>query len=335
MRILNFKFQISNFASQRGQVILILLLTMLVALSIGLVVTQRSITDVATSTQTDQANRAFSAAEAGIEEVIQRGTYGSQNITNLGNASAQVEAYKLPAGNEALEYPPIGKDVVAQVWFANLDKNGTDGAPEAYYNGPAIEVYFGNKGMIDKGLKDVDTFSDSSNTSQNYVEYKPAVSLTFVNKTSPAVGPAAYSSYKVYLDSYNSRKNSNNFQIATCRSSGYKISTTSGESTFYCMMRFDIKKDESGGAPTCNSASQCVPILVRIRVLYATEPQKIAINPVISACTNTPCLPPQASRYVSTGQAGRSQKTIEVFRVKKVVPPWFDFSIFSAGEITK
>ena len=56
---------------ESGQIIIVLLLMMLVGLSIGLVVTQRSVTDVSVSTQSEQSQRAFSAAEAGIEKVRQ------------------------------------------------------------------------------------------------------------------------------------------------------------------------------------------------------------------------------------------------------------------------
>lgn len=337
--------------NERGQVILILLLTMLVALSIGLVVTQKSITDLATSNQTEQSTRAFSAAEAGLEEIIQRGDsgYGINTISSLGDgASAKVDAARLPAGNEALEYPPIGKEIVAQVWLANPDRSVTphDG-PELYYEGDSVDVYFGNKGMSDKNLKDVDQFSDNSRTSNDFIEYRPAVSLTFVNRIQTGI-VYEYKSYKVYLDSFSgARNNPNNFKNAStgvnCSTLGHSLTTTSGTSKFYCKKTVQILKDEKSVegnlAHICNRSNGCEPILIRIRVLYATEPQKVAINPV--ACPNpalpagSPCLPFQASRYISTGQVGQSQKTIEVFRVKKVVPPWFDFAIFSAGEIKK
>lgn len=312
--------------NQSGQVIIILLLIMLVALSIGLVATQRSVTDVTTSTQTDQATRAFSAAEAGIEEAIQ----GGNSISGLkvGDARVSVNISDLPVGNEGLEYPPIGKEIIAQVWLA--DPNNIDRNPP-YYGGDKVQIYFGNKKMSDQNLKDANNLSD---------ETKPAIALTFINKDTSTT-PNTYTSYKVYLDS---TSRPNNFlnpisgaDKVNCNAgiNGYSITTTSGESSFYCNKQVTIKKDDSPTSVVCGSTgSKCVPILVRIRMLYAAEPQKIAIVPV-GCGTTQPCLPKQANRYKSTGQAGRSQKTIEVFRVKKVVPPWFDFAIFSAGAIEK
>lgn len=318
--------------NQSGQVIIILLLIMLVALSIGLVATQRSVTDVTTSTQSDQSTRAFSAAEAGIEQIIQRGGTNSLNVTLGDNARFSVNASDLPKENEGLEYPPIGKEVIAQVWFA--DPNSA-GSPTKHYGGSSVDIYFGNKGLFQQqGLADAYDLP---------AESKPAISLTFINRVGTGAS-AKYESYKVYLDSVN---RSNNFwnpstsganQIDCQRNGLSAITTTSSTSSFYCKKTINIKRDDSDGAPLCNT-SDCYPVLVRIRMLYATEPQKIAIVPTSSTCTNAshpqPCLPKQANRYVSTGQAGRSQKTIEVFRVKKVVPPWFDFAIFSAGAIEK
>lgn len=55
---------------ESGQTLVILLLVMVVTLAIGLSVATRSITDLRISTQTEQSSRAFSAAEAGIEEAL-------------------------------------------------------------------------------------------------------------------------------------------------------------------------------------------------------------------------------------------------------------------------
>jgi hypothetical protein len=71
------------------------------------------------------------------------------------------------------------------------------------------------------------------------------------------------------------------------------------------------------------------PILVRVRILYSTNKQKIALMPLGGS------LPPQAEVYRSVGEAGQSLKTIKVFRMKYVVSPFFDFAIFSVGDISK
>lgn len=55
-----------------GQILVLVLLIVVVALSVGLSVASRNITNLRTSTQTEQSQRAFSAAEGGVEDVLSR-----------------------------------------------------------------------------------------------------------------------------------------------------------------------------------------------------------------------------------------------------------------------
>lgn len=303
--------------NESGQIILVLLLTMLVALSIGLVVTTRSISDVKSSTQTEQAARAFSAAEAGIEEAAQSGSSGSFTLGN--DAKTTVDTKFLPDSatfNYAIEYPPIGKKNIAQFWLANPDIDPDAATGNSYYTNTTVNAYFGNS------------------TSFASDDEKPALALTFINYDTVA---RAYSSYKVYLDSVSSRAKVNSFTLAGCvPSPGAITTTTQTASQFLCSATVAIKKDKTGTAD-CNTASNCVPQLVRARILYSSTDQKIALQPTPSCPngSNPTCFPPQVSLFKSTGTAGQSQKTIQVFRLKKVVPAWFDYAIFSAGDITK
>ena len=59
--------------SERGQVLIIILLVMLVGMTIGLSVLGRTTTDVSSTTKIEESARAFNAAEAGIEETIRVG----------------------------------------------------------------------------------------------------------------------------------------------------------------------------------------------------------------------------------------------------------------------
>jgi hypothetical protein len=58
--------------NRSGQVLVLVLLVVVVALSIGLSVASRNITNLKTSTQTEQSQRVFSAAEGGVEDVLSR-----------------------------------------------------------------------------------------------------------------------------------------------------------------------------------------------------------------------------------------------------------------------
>ena len=69
---------------EQGQVLLIIVLVMVVALTVGLSLASRSLIQVRTTGEQAESQKAFSAAEAGIEQALQTG----QNITaeqDLGN----------------------------------------------------------------------------------------------------------------------------------------------------------------------------------------------------------------------------------------------------------
>ena len=74
-----------------GQIALGILLIMVVLLTVGLAVVSRSVTDIRISKETEESARAFSAAEAGIEEVLRREvlTPGTEPIS-VGDLTAQV-----------------------------------------------------------------------------------------------------------------------------------------------------------------------------------------------------------------------------------------------------
>lgn len=281
---------------ESGQIIIILLLMMLVGLSIGLVITQRSVTDVATSTQSEQSQRAFSAAEAGIEQAL------SQNSAppdlSLGNESkAQVSgAGAVPIGiapgeidGQALEYPPIDKTKTAHFWIANPDDLSPVGnLPDT------MEVYFGNPSTTDL----------------------PAVEVNLITKEA-----GVYKSNRRFFDSDATRRNDNQFEApASCVGNPQIVNIANikneSPSAFYCRA-------------TISYAALAEPMIVRVRLLYSNGKHKIALKPKVGF------LPPQAEIYTSVGSAGQSQKTLRVFRMKKVVPFLFDFALFSAGDISK
>ncbi|OGH18473.1 MAG: hypothetical protein A3F31_01660 [Candidatus Levybacteria bacterium RIFCSPHIGHO2_12_FULL_38_12] len=70
-KIFNFQFSIFNF--EKGQALLVVVLIMIVSLTVGLSIASRSITNIRTSSEEASSQRAFSAAEAGIEVALQTG----------------------------------------------------------------------------------------------------------------------------------------------------------------------------------------------------------------------------------------------------------------------
>lgn len=293
---------------QGGQVILMLILVMSVALAIGLSVIQKSLTDVSTSTKVEQSARAFSAAEAGIEKALQvPGSIGvgSTAMVNLPetNSQAQVQDMGLmPAIPSAgtrqvpLEYPPLSKEKVAHVWLADL--NSTTNPPATYYTQNSLDIYWGSSDPNDKA----------------------ALELTLVYYDG-----SKYQSRKWYLDQ-TVRTPPNNFDTSpNCTDSGHTIGTN----------KYRCHKKLGDGTGVNNDPLQSGLMLLRARLLYNSQSQPFAVQ-AVGICGAINCyLPPQARQLISRGQSGQTQRTVRLFQEYKVVPPYFDYAIFSVGEIRK
>ena len=127
-----------KFDFQRGQVALIALLVMLVVGTIALSVASRSITDVSITKQEEEKIRAFSAAEAGIEDLL------TQGLASLDIGTGQSPSEDFPidyeygveeigGGGDGFVFPdPLVNGETVQVWI----ENGVNTAS-------GLNVYFG------------------------------------------------------------------------------------------------------------------------------------------------------------------------------------------------
>ncbi len=299
---------------EKGQAILALILIMTVALAIGVSVIQKSLVDLSTSTKVEQSQRAFSAAEAGIE----RGLRGSSSGISLAETGNQSSATTTDTGlipcvpgssgcaqganiqQTALEYPPIAKEEFAHIWL--IDPASTTNPPTGP-NSPTkgIEVYWGNPGAEHAAI-------------QIKIIYYDSVSGTY--KT------AAY-----YFDSDAARASGNGFTDASTSCTSPVINTIFGVNrTFYCKKTID-----STSSPAFPPSGL---MLVRIRLLYTSTSQQIAVQGHLT-CGALCSLPPQTRLIRSTGTSGPTQRTVQIFQINNVVLPYFDFAIFSAGAISK
>lgn len=94
-------------AAKPGQVLILVLLVVVVSLAVGLSVASRNITNIRTSTQTEESQKAFSAAEGGIESILSQDlatfTPGADNQVTVGGVTAHVnvtpDTYKLMITN--------------------------------------------------------------------------------------------------------------------------------------------------------------------------------------------------------------------------------------------
>ena len=124
--------------TKNGQVALIALLVLAVATTVGLAFIARGTTNVATTRNTEESARAFSAAEAGIEEALRPGGF-------VGNSSEKNYTTTLATVTPGVDAPYVFPNKIAKgdtetVWLAPHDENGKliDSAP--YYKKPNIDV---------------------------------------------------------------------------------------------------------------------------------------------------------------------------------------------------
>lgn len=297
---------------QKGQVVLILILVMTVALAIGISVVQRSLSDISTSTKVEQSSRAFSAAEAGIEQaLIHPDSVSRSPVTFTENQSeATVQGGPLipcvPGASDcaqtsgaqqvALEHPPIPKEKNIHIWLADPRADlPTNCAGYVCYNPPTrtLDVYWGDPAATDRA----------------------ALELTLIywdgNK---------YNTRKWYLDPINNRGNNFISVISSCNDNNTpQLSTTK----YRCHFSLD-------SLPTSGL------MMLTARLLYNSTSQPFAVQAVACSGGQTGCsIPPQAREFISTGKAGQTQRRIKLYQTEKVAPPYFDYGLFSAGDINK
>lgn len=112
-------------SGEAGQILLIVILTIIVASTVGLSLASRSITSLRTSTEEAESQKALAAAEAGIERAIQ----GSIPVEVSGNNSTNKSSYftKITpvSGEEFLVNGGnlIPKDEGADIWFIEHDSS--------------------------------------------------------------------------------------------------------------------------------------------------------------------------------------------------------------------
>lgn len=221
---------------------MVLLLIMTVALAIGLSVVQRSVTDVSTSTKTEESARAFSAAEAGIERAINRNSVGTLNVTSneLNNSSsAQVTGYPVPDGNiKNFEIPSVRQEDPANIWLVS-----SADLSSSRYSGSTLDVYWGDYSVTPRSAIEISVISG------------------------PSGGP--YTVTKSFYDGESSRALLNHFSAPTSCPSGNSVIThltPSPGKQYGCKVTVTIPAN---------------PIALRARLIYTNgKDQPIAFVPV-------------------------------------------------------
>lgn len=197
---------------EKGQALLIVVLVMVVALTVGLSLASRSITNLRNTTDEANSQAAFSAAEAGVEQAVKLGSVtgpsvisgvslndkNNSQISNVSVAAINGDEFLLNNGN------PIFQDDGTDIWLSPHSD-----IPSQLFQSPwngTLNVYWG-------------THTDPCQ--------EPAIELLIISgtKTSPTLSKYAY-------DSCSARRSGSNSFGAPPLSGSFTVNGVNGSQTF-------------------------------------------------------------------------------------------------------
>ncbi|MEK7559179.1 MAG: hypothetical protein AAB521_02630 [Patescibacteria group bacterium] len=132
---------------QKGQTLLIVVLVMVVALTIGLSVVSRSITNVRTTTEEANSAQALAAAEAGVAQAIQTNQGVTSAISYGNNASFTSTVDSLSGQTIVLLNGGsiVPQDEGADLWLVPHNSDGTPNyTTPGPWSGTSMTIYWGD-----------------------------------------------------------------------------------------------------------------------------------------------------------------------------------------------
>lgn len=287
--------------NQSGQALLLVLLSMAVALTLVLSVLSRTISDVKISSQDENSQRAFSAAEAGVEQALVVGS--DTGSVDIGDAKFSAKVSDFAEGKDIFVFPSTfvsGEPAV--VWFVSHDANGNpscSGAENPCFKGDRIKICWGD----------------------NTAAPVPALEASIVylntagNYSTARIARAAF-------DDNVSRRSSNNFVdpggSCTIGTNTFQYSTTLNFSSFTPQVPYGIGAENK-------------PQFMVLKLLYNNTAHHIGVSVAGSGSV----LPSQGQLIESSGASGDANRSINVFQGYGELPLAFYSAIYSKGGLTK
>lgn len=292
---------------ESGQALLLVLLSMSVVLTIVLSILARSTVDIGVSSRSEESVRAFSAAEAGIEQALVAGSL-SGTLGNNATFNANVTSFS-SAVSEFILPSSLYSGESATVWFVSHNANGDlscAGSDNPCFTGSQVQVCWGKEGT-------------SANLSTT-----PAIEVSIIYLTSAGDYTTARIAREV-ADPNSSRRGSNSFSATdsgTCAVGGQ---------TFAFKKTVDFG---NGGLKILPASVYQQPNglqLARIASLYNTDMgQPVSVKVIIGSN-----LPAQGVTINSSGVSGASTRKVEVIRGFKELPSIFEAVVTSYGGVMK
>lgn len=306
--------------SQKGQILIIFLLVLVVGLAIALSIASRSVTDVRQTTTSDESNRAYFAAEAGVEDALKKiedktvviGTQQTLDLIQTNRSSADVTVTNLDiADGEIFEYPiVVRKDDVAQInLMPDFDNVATAGNFDAVRKGiianDILDVYWGETG------------------SQTAIEVSIITCLQ-CNTVSPE-----FKIHKLGFDPLSRISGFCTTITGPISDPGSQITNLSPSGVDY-RYKASITLNNSVGCGNNDAALPAgeSPVLARIRMLY--EDAIVGIGGHNAIGTNH--LPNQGYQVESLGKVGSGvARKLLVNRLYPALPSVFDYVLYNGS----
>ena len=321
-----------HLKSATGQILILFLLVLVVGVAIVLSVASRTITDIRTTTTSDESNRAYFAAEAGIEEALQElQGGGSIPATGLGinfptvNTSATTSDVTPSGGSAVFVYPEdVKKDEVVQVALLQDFRGDVANAANLGWAGTNLDFYWSSS--------DVDNADETPAIEISVIYYCPSgpscpgypvgqnfgiSKITFDPNSSGRTNPNGFCHYA---------DNPNFSNLGTPR-------VIEGKNFYFHATVNVFHNAEDCTGLKLSSAANTKPVLARIRLLYNTsQSSPVAVE---STDASNP-LPQQGTTLESTGttSSGVARK-LQVVRLYPALPALFDYVLFSGSNLSK
>lgn len=281
--------------NQAGQALLIVVLVMVIALTVGLSVASRSIINLRTSTDEANAQKAFSAAEAGVERALKLNTPITETIPLNNNSNIKTVNIKSISGSE---FNLNGGNLIPQddgvdVWLSTYPGLGPTN-PQHFY----IAWGFPN---------------------QTCASSPPPAAIEVIviyaaggSGTSPTSKRYTYDPCEESCGGGGSRNN--NFD---CPQTNNPPTIDGKNYTFY------TRSNGNGSINASNNA-----LIARVIPLYAST--SIGIKACSTGGGNCVSLPGQGKIIESTGEAGGAQRKVIYYQgFRKVPSEFFQYALFS------
>src|SRR4030043_808919 len=307
------------FASARGQVLILFLLILVLAMSIVVSISSRTVTEIEVTTTSDDSNKAYFAAEAGVEEALEhyKTTVPSPGATihlSFDNAASATTTVSTGGVRDNFVYPNlVDRDDVAQVMMLNDPNNLNSGwcPPPAAAGNCIVTIYWG-------------TDPAGANSNKQAIE----VSVVFIDsagvwqitKFAVSAGPPPFCSVGA--------------QIVPVGPERTRTDSVSGVTfTFFYKtdinLRFTLPASPISGCAVANQGGTVGNgqiVLMRIRPLFNLQAIPVAVS------SDSPQIPNQGVTLESVGSttSGVTRK-IEVTTLYPAMPAIFDYVLFNGG----